>query len=1214
MSNSGGTLTLPSPTHPHHHHVDVQAGLRSLRRSLSRSPSKFSLARTASQSSSDAGSSPSSPSIRRVQSQYFGQNTPSGNQPHTQSPLATPFRPSVRLSLRSGKSTKNPAATSNTNKTFSRHRTSPRSPSRRALSQVSTSINSVPPTSSLLIDSVSSGQENLNIARTRSPATRKAAEKVANRHSMHLDMTGSSSQFNMARFNDANKTNSNSGAASNISSTSIASPLKRSDATMNLDQSLSGSPKAKRRSCGPSSMTLDFNVFDHGSSSPGMETQDDSAREYDWTTSSTHVSEPLTPSHPGTRRAGSLRKSTLQQRERISWGKRYASQQLSQNSGDATTPQRERTSLGRRQMVQPLGQGPTETMTPNAKNRPRLSLDHFVPPTSRESPFGTPAALPNPSAHMLNQQAHQPHPLSRAMTTSSSNSSMSHESPTHFPMPVAEKSRAPMNFSKSLPIGSRPQLERPSQASVSTPDYKHEKPYEGAFASTGLVSKMNRNPELALPGRGYGNVPDTPCKKHPSGFATYPPLPLTGNAKARGRHIRHTFGIPSTPFDISTPNRSANLFSDQTRPVLFGGFPGHSRKGSALSLCSDDGRSPSRLIGSSDTSNDGDLPPTPTKQQTVPRTSSRLNQLSNESPTFNRRLPPLSAVGASAASQQDQVTSCKSSPSMQCDDNANLEDIIAIDDASDWSTPGSQGTPTPISRLSSFNQSRNKCNPSCAPASLEANPTITCDEHPSNIDFAKNNSVYPASPLDRLEFAKQASSPRTPQGNIVPPDASRLSISNTADNFLFPGTADRSLSIPPATPTTRQDSAPMFLERRAITPINGLPSQDLDEGLMSRFGKVEFLGKGEFSQVFKVTETTQANRAPQQGFFSTPTHRVFSPSSAKVYAVKKLTLPIQGKKDRALRLREVGVLETLRGCDHVLQLIDSWEDGNCLYIQTEFCEEGSLDAFLSFVGTKGRLDDFRIWKIMLEIGKGLKHIHDAGYIHLDLKPANIFINFEGTLKIGDFGLTTSLPLEKGPDLEGDREYLAPEALRSEMGQPADVFSFGLIMLEIAANVKLPENGATWTGLREGDFSEIPTLTQETAPIARDATGMPIDDGERSTGLFGDDNATNNRRSYNFRSTTRQSGDIFGLGRKSELQQPPDFMKDPNHPNSLDTVVKLMLAPEPVARPTVTQLLGLDAAFWVTYRQRAAATVFEGNWGPADEVAAPISLDTEMTDV
>ncbi len=105
-------------------------------------------------------------------------------------------------------------------------------------------------------------------------------------------------------------------------------------------------------------------------------------------------------------------------------------------------------------------------------------------------------------------------------------------------------------------------------------------------------------------------------------------------------------------------------------------------------------------------------------------------------------------------------------------------------------------------------------------------------------------------------------------------------------------------------------------------------------------------------------------------FFGTPTHLSQTTASPpKVFAVKKSILPIQGDKDRKLRLKEVDVLRSLAGCDHILQLIDNWEENGSLYIQTEFCEEGNLNEFLKDVGAKGRLDDFRIWKIMLEVAQ-----------------------------------------------------------------------------------------------------------------------------------------------------------------------------------------------------------------------------------------------------
>lgn len=60
-------------------------------------------------------------------------------------------------------------------------------------------------------------------------------------------------------------------------------------------------------------------------------------------------------------------------------------------------------------------------------------------------------------------------------------------------------------------------------------------------------------------------------------------------------------------------------------------------------------------------------------------------------------------------------------------------------------------------------------------------------------------------------------------------------------------------------------------------------------------------------------------------------------------------------------------MKAVTNSDHIIAFTNSWEDSGHLYIQTEFCEEGSLDMFLAQVGLKARLDDFRIWKILLEL-------------------------------------------------------------------------------------------------------------------------------------------------------------------------------------------------------------------------------------------------------
>ncbi len=141
----------------------------------------------------------------------------------------------------------------------------------------------------------------------------------------------------------------------------------------------------------------------------------------------------------------------------------------------------------------------------------------------------------------------------------------------------------------------------------------------------------------------------------------------------------------------------------------------------------------------------------------------------------------------------------------------------------------------------------------------------------------------------------------------------------------------------------------------SINLSNNAKPQEVDEILPTMFQKVELVGTGEFSNVYRVTRKYSSDSSQARCF------------GDQVFAVKKLRQPFKGIKDRQRRLQEVNVLRRLRHSENILRFIDSWEHGGYIYIQTEFCEEGSLDVFLAQVGMKGRLDSFRVWKILLEI-------------------------------------------------------------------------------------------------------------------------------------------------------------------------------------------------------------------------------------------------------
>lgn len=230
------------------------------------------------------------------------------------------------------------------------------------------------------------------------------------------------------------------------------------------------------------------------------------------------------------------------------------------------------------------------------------------------------------------------------------------------------------------------------------------------------------------------------------------------------------------------------------------------------------------------------------------------------------------------------------------------------------------------------------------------------------------------------------------------------------------------------------------------------------------------------------------------------------------------------------------------------------------------------------------------------------------------------ITFEGVLKIGDFGMATSWPASDAIEGEGDREYIGPEILLGQYDKPADVFALGMVIFEIATNVYLPDNGISWQRLRSGDMSEAPSLTwSEASSMLRDANGIPIvpsDDSMTSDDEFDADfgspiAASRKRFTSSSKSFAHDPSNLFGSSRRGELDQAPEFMRDPSHECTLDKLVRWMISPRPQDRPLIDEVLESEGLQWVSNRRRAGATVFEGNWGPANEILAD---DAEMMDV
>ncbi|KAE8849706.1 hypothetical protein PTNB85_00122 [Pyrenophora teres f. teres] len=1149
-SREGGTMHFPSPTHPHSYRLDGAhfSHLQELRRSLSRSPSKQSRFQLRN---SDTPRSPISPlAIARAFSPKAHKPTSPIATFFPESPLAQQAPAKKKFSLRrpAGPFRSSPRTRNSNSK----------SPRRRALADSPDSGNATP-----FLARPTAGMENTLARRpsAESPDTMDMDKR--------LEVNDKPIKFEFARRPDLSPL-----------PPAKSSPLKRNDGLMNLSGSPGSSPMAKRRSLhGLPSLGDDFeSIFDPTPSlHPSREGTSPTKYNNDANNAFSFNSSPIntTTSTSPVRRATSLRRSTLSQR--------------------SSTPRK------------PDG----EFAMPGAaasKTRNRMSLDSTMNPPaslSAQTPFRKSTfdagrmGLPQPTPRA---GPGAPHPLSYAHTPSSTSSFASGTpmAPPRAPAiqwsgpafaPPTNPGTNPL-FSRSLPIGiGRPNAEdgeQSSQDSFDTP-FKAVQPPPVAF-STGLLSKKNRNADEPAAG-GIYVMPDTPSKRQ-----SFPPAAAdrslnldTPLVKRSGslfgndaRPPQHQFGTPSTPFSANVSKFSTDSFGK--RPSIFGDMGNTmQRRGSFVSIDGDhdddtqpDAQSPTaNRMGDSQSSAD-DMPPTPTKPSGG--SSRRSKESSLRRKTFRSR----PSIGTDTFAIPDN----DGRPTSKYSSRSNPKTVPGKDSSSDddESTPTVDKSPSAhaldANRSRLLRHSMNIGRP--LPLSRRVARTSIQSSHPEN-----NTKQSTAA-------GSLFGTPQTPANDSFgAPDASKLSISgNRRGSFPLNSSFG---SCAPATPTTPRDSG--YFGGVGAIPI-GLTKNDVDESLSERFHEIKPLdgGEGEFSTVYRVSKPVEVSP-------------LRSPAGSQVWVVKKSKKQYIGAGDRQKKMREVEILYALRGNEHVLDIKTHWEFNQHLYIQTEYCEGGNLRKYLDNVGYNSRLDDFRIWKILLELLSGLKSIHDAGYIHLDLKPANILIDFEGGLKIADFGLASQWPAPPGIDGEGDRHYLAPEQLSGRFDKPADIFALGMMLAEIAGNCVIPENGDYWQKLRSGEFATVlPSLTWSTeSTLSRDLHGDPLPENARPSmdGFLMSDADEDPMAAIMVKPASSP---------EEELARAPSFMINRNDPNCMDEVVYAMLHRDPDMRPTADDVLSCYGCRWVDARRRSGATVYEGNFGPSDEILATYACDEDMMDM
>uniref|UniRef100_A0A2I3HGY3 Eukaryotic translation initiation factor 2 alpha kinase 2 n=1 Tax=Nomascus leucogenys TaxID=61853 RepID=A0A2I3HGY3_NOMLE len=146
----------------------------------------------------------------------------------------------------------------------------------------------------------------------------------------------------------------------------------------------------------------------------------------------------------------------------------------------------------------------------------------------------------------------------------------------------------------------------------------------------------------------------------------------------------------------------------------------------------------------------------------------------------------------------------------------------------------------------------------------------------------------------------------------------------------------------------------------------------------------------------------------------------------------------------------------------------------CLFIQMEFCDKGTLEQWIDNRRGK-KLDKVLALEFFEQITKGVDYIHSKKLIHRDLKPSNIFLVDTKQIKIGDFGLVTSLKNDgKRSRSTGTLRYMSPEQISlQDYGKEVDLYALGLILAELLHVCDTAyETAKFFTDLRDGIISDV----------------------------------------------------------------------------------------------------------------------------------------------
>lgn len=208
--------------------------------------------------------------------------------------------------------------------------------------------------------------------------------------------------------------------------------------------------------------------------------------------------------------------------------------------------------------------------------------------------------------------------------------------------------------------------------------------------------------------------------------------------------------------------------------------------------------------------------------------------------------------------------------------------------------------------------------------------------------------------------------------------------------------------------------------------------------LDQRYELVEFIGKGGMALVYRAKD----NRTGHQ------------------VAVKILRPEFIEDQEFLERFDREAQTASKMSHHNIVNLLDIGQEGDLRYLVMEYVNGHTLKDVIQ---QKGALPSTVAAQIAIRILSALRHAHENGIIHRDIKSQNILVNTEGHVKVSDFGIARvagSNTISRTDNVMGSVHYFSPEQAKgTPVSYASDLYSVGVVLYEMLTG-QLPFDGDT----------------------------------------------------------------------------------------------------------------------------------------------------------